>query len=282
MDDEPLQAKVLCDALEVQGYTATCVTSSEAALEMLRDQVFDLILANLNIPQMDGIAFLRAAREIDPDLVSVVITGHGAVDSVSQAIEAGALDYVLKPFKLDVVLPVLSRARAVQRLRLENIHLQQAVGIYELSMVIRLTLDFEAVLQKVANAAMGHAQVRSVAMLVPIEDGKALRVAVAKGEDAERDDAKRIPFNRSLSRWVERSLKRLSRLNELADAQAALPLSLSNTRRRIDSHAGRRQVHRDSQLYFKESGAPGLCGADQSAEYSGGRGGISSRRCLAA
>src|SRR6202042_2503995 len=101
--------------------------------------------------EMDGIAFLRAAREIDSDLVGIIMTGQSTIDSAARALDAGALDYIVKPFNLSAVLPVLRRARGVRQLRLENIHLQQAVGIYELSMVVGSTLDFDAVLQKVAD-----------------------------------------------------------------------------------------------------------------------------------
>jgi PAS domain S-box-containing protein len=225
LDGDTAPMKILCDALEPQGYSTTCMTSAVEALAILREQAFELVLTDLSMPEMDGIAFLRAAREIDPDVVGIVMTGQDA-DNAALAMAAGALDYLVKPFRLSAVLPVLARARAVRRLRLENIHLQQAVGIYELSMVIRLTLDFDTVLQKVADAAMAHNQVSGVSMLVPIEDGKALRVAVARGENAVQDEGKRIPFSRVISRWVERSLKRVSRLNELADVQAAWPLSL--------------------------------------------------------
>jgi two-component system cell cycle sensor histidine kinase/response regulator CckA len=227
VDGEPTQMISMCEALEVRGYAITWLTSAAAALATLREQVFDLVLADLHMPEMDGIAFLRAARQIDSDLVGIVMTGQDAEDHAAQAMEAGALDYIIKPFDLSAVLPVLARARGVRQLRLENIHLQQAVGIYELSMVIRLTLDFEAVLQKVADAAMEHAQVTGVSILLPTEDGKALRVAVARGENAAGDEGKRIPFSRAVSRWVERSLKRVSRMNELAAVQAALPLLLS-------------------------------------------------------
>ena len=226
VDSDAAQIKILCDSLEAEGYTTTCMTSAIDALAALRQQPFDLVLADMNMPEMDGIAFLRSAREIDPDLIGIVMTGRDE-DNAARAMEVGALDYLAKPFKLSVVLPVLTRALSVRQLRLENIHLQQAVGIYELSMVIRLTLDVEAVLQKVADAAMGHNQVSGVSVLLPIEDGKALRSAVVRGDNAARDEGKRIPFSRTVSRWVERSLKRVSRLNELADVKAALPLSLS-------------------------------------------------------
>jgi len=62
------------------------------------------------MPGMDGIELLRAAQEIDPDLVSVIMTGDGTIATAVEAMKAGALDYILKPFKLSVVIPVLERA----------------------------------------------------------------------------------------------------------------------------------------------------------------------------
>ncbi|MDQ1469876.1 MAG: two-component system, cell cycle sensor histidine kinase and response regulator CckA, partial [Bryobacterales bacterium] len=219
LDDDEDQIKLLCKTMGPTGYAATCFTSAEAALGALREQPFDLVLTDLVMPGMDGIAFLRAAREIEPDLVGILMTAQDIADSTLQAMRASVQDLLIKPFSISAVLPVLERALNVRRLRQENVHLQQAVGIYELSMVIRLTLDFEAVLQKLADAAMAHAQVRSVSMLLPTHDGSALRVAVSRGEHAERDLGKRIPFSQALAHWVQRSLKRVSRLNELADLE---------------------------------------------------------------
>src|SRR5580692_7640801 len=98
VDDEPAQMNVLCDALEPAGYTTACFASAEAALAALREQAFDLVLTDLNMPGMDGIAFLRAAREIDPDLVGIIMTGHDGLNYDGQMVESGALDYIVKPF----------------------------------------------------------------------------------------------------------------------------------------------------------------------------------------
>jgi two-component system sensor histidine kinase/response regulator len=128
VDDEARQMTALCETLRDHGYETTGYSSSAAALAALRESKFDLLLTDLMMPEMDGIAFLRAAREIDGDLVAIMMTGHGTIDSAIEAMKAGALDYILKPFKLSVVLPVLSRALTVQRLRLENAALERRVA----------------------------------------------------------------------------------------------------------------------------------------------------------
>jgi two-component system sensor histidine kinase/response regulator len=125
VDDEAPHLKALCETLSAQGYLTTGFTSPKDALSALRKQPFDLVLTDLMMPEMDGIAFLKAALEINPDIVGIVMTGHGTIDTAVSAMKLGALDYILKPFKLSVILPVLSRALVVRRLRLENAVLQQ-------------------------------------------------------------------------------------------------------------------------------------------------------------
>jgi signal transduction histidine kinase len=125
VDDEAAQMKALCDTLRDEGYETVGFTRGKPALAALRQTEFDLLLADLMMPEMDGIALLQAAREVDPDLVGIIMTGEGSIASAVEAMKSGALDYILKPFKLSVILPVLSRALAVQRLRMENADLER-------------------------------------------------------------------------------------------------------------------------------------------------------------
>jgi signal transduction histidine kinase len=125
VDDESAQMRALCDTLSVEGYVTHGFSSAQKALTSLHPGEFDLLLTDLMMPEMDGITLINAARRIDPTLDAVVMTGHGTVDTAVQAMQGGALDYILKPFKLNVILPVISRALDVQRLRRENAELQE-------------------------------------------------------------------------------------------------------------------------------------------------------------
>jgi PAS domain S-box-containing protein len=219
VEDEAAQMKALCNTLEHEGYMPIGFTSASKALSVLREQEFDLVLTDLMMPEMDGIAVLRAALEIDANLVGIVMTGHGAIDTAVEAMKAGALDYILKPFKLSSILPVLSRALAVRRLRMENIQLRETVGMHELSMAIAFALDFDTILQKVADAAFQQSQASDVSILLPTRDGKELRVAVARGQNADRIQGKRVPISDALSGWVAHSRELLSKPDELTDVR---------------------------------------------------------------
>ena len=219
VDDEAAQMKALCNTLQHEGYASTGFTSAGKALVALREQEFDLVLTDLMMPEMDGITLLRGALEIDNNLVGIVMTGHGAIETAVDAMKAGALDYILKPFKLSSILPVLSRALAVRRLRMENIQLRETVGIHELSMAIAFALDFDTILQKVADAAFQQSQASEVSILLPTRDSKELRVAVARGQHAERIQGRRVPISDALSGWVAHSRELLSKPDQLTDVQ---------------------------------------------------------------
>ena len=129
VDDEEPQMKALCETLRDQGYDTVGSTNGSDALAALRGSgaPFDLLLSDMMMPGMDGITLLREALEADPDLVGIIMTGQGTINSAVDAMKTGALDYILKPFKLSAVIPVLTRALAVRQLRFENAALARSV-----------------------------------------------------------------------------------------------------------------------------------------------------------
>lgn len=127
VDDETAQMKALCNTLKDHDYETVGFSSAKAALEAFEKNKFDLILSDLMMPEMDGIALLQTALQKDPDLVGIIMTGEGTITTAVEAMKSGALDYILKPFKLSVILPVINRALAVRRLRQENAALERRV-----------------------------------------------------------------------------------------------------------------------------------------------------------
>jgi two-component system, sensor histidine kinase and response regulator len=127
VDDEPASMRALCDTLEYEGYRTYGYTSASDALAAMRERGFDLLLADLQMPGTNGIDLIKSAQLIDPTLVAVIMTGHGALETAVAAMKAGALDYIQKPIKLTTALPVLERAIAVRQLRIEKKRLEENV-----------------------------------------------------------------------------------------------------------------------------------------------------------
>src|SRR5262245_16917052 len=124
VDDEVELMKALCESLGEQGFQVHGLFDPAAAPETLREGRFDILLSDLMMPGMDGIQLLRQALEIDPNLVAIIMTGQGTIQTAVEAMKSGAFDYILKPFRLQQVLPTLDRAMEVRRLRVENVRLR--------------------------------------------------------------------------------------------------------------------------------------------------------------
>jgi len=127
VDDEVELKNALCETLADEGFETTGVTSGVEGLKALATKDFDILLSDMMMPGMDGIQLLRKALEIDPNLVGIIMTGQGTIPTAVEAMKVGAFDYVLKPFNLQIMLPILTRAMDMRRLRLENIRLRQYV-----------------------------------------------------------------------------------------------------------------------------------------------------------
>jgi DNA-binding NtrC family response regulator len=128
VDDEVELKSALCETLADEGYATVGATGGAEGLKALEKQDFDLLLCDLMMPGMDGIQVLRKALEIDPTLVGIIMTGQGSIPSAVEAMKVGAFDYVLKPFDLKTMLPILERAMETRRLRAENVRLRQYVA----------------------------------------------------------------------------------------------------------------------------------------------------------
>lgn len=216
VDDEVRQLAALCDTLEDAGYKTTGFTSAKHALAALRETEFDLLLTDLAMPEMDGVTLLRAAQEIDPRLVGVVATAHGTIDTAVRAMQAGALDYIIKPFTLSTALPVIERAINVKRLRAENIQLREALALSEVSTTIAAVLDPDAVLNRVADAVFRNLGADGTALLTANHDRHRLEVAIVRGEAWPHLRDETYPLDESVSVWVTRTQDLIS---QATDAQ---------------------------------------------------------------
>jgi two-component system, sensor histidine kinase and response regulator len=127
VDDEASHMRALCDTLRDQGHAPEGFTNPAAALTAIEPGRFTLLLTDLMMPEMDGIALLRAALVRDPDLAAVIMTGAGTIATAVEAMQVGALDYLVKPFKASTILTVVSRALAVRDLRVRNAALERAL-----------------------------------------------------------------------------------------------------------------------------------------------------------
>src|SRR5216117_1388843 len=120
VDDEPGVRNALSGVLRDEGYTVEAVSSGEACLERMTRGAVDLIVLDVWLPGMDGLATLARLRERQVDSEVVLISGHGNIESAVRAIKMGAFDFVEKPLSLEKTVLVVSNALRQRRLEAEN------------------------------------------------------------------------------------------------------------------------------------------------------------------
>src|ERR671931_847602 len=120
VDDEPGVRTALSGVLRDEGYAVEAVSSGEACLQRLAGQPYDIVLLDIWLPGMDGLATLARMRERQVDVQVVLISGHGNIESAVRAIKMGAFDFVEKPLSLEKTVLVIRNALHQRRLEAEN------------------------------------------------------------------------------------------------------------------------------------------------------------------
>lgn len=115
VDDDPVQRRLLKNAVERYGHTAHLAENGRIAIEFLKRnrRQFNVIVLDLMMPEMDGLGFLQAAAELEIDIPVIVQTGQGGIETVVQAMRAGAFDFVVKPVSPERIAASISNALKV-------------------------------------------------------------------------------------------------------------------------------------------------------------------------
>ncbi|MBK5277068.1 MAG: response regulator [Desulfuromonadales bacterium] len=125
VDDEADIAAILKLHLEDSGYLTAWAGNGEAALEMLKDGGYSLVLMDIRMPGMNGVTVLNRIREAGLDAAVIMMTAHGNEDLAVECMQSGAVDYFSKPFSLDDMLQRVERAIANRNTLLEKQRLEQ-------------------------------------------------------------------------------------------------------------------------------------------------------------
>jgi DNA-binding NtrC family response regulator len=128
VDDEPDMAENMKRMLQTHDYAAVVETKSLRALDRIEQEQPDLILTDLRMPDLDGIALLELIRRRQLEMPVIILTAYASVDSAVEAMQKGATDYLAKPFSPQELFVKMEKAQAWNRLMQENRSLRERVG----------------------------------------------------------------------------------------------------------------------------------------------------------
>jgi len=160
VDDELAQRAVVSGFLEKQGFDVTLAESGEEALELFRQESFDLVLTDQKMPNMSGLDLLRAIQAINPETAVVLMTAYGSIAAAVSSIKGGAIDYLTKPLNLDELLFRIRQAGERRRLFIENRELRETLeGRHRIEGIIGESGQMLEVLSLVRRVAPSEATV---------------------------------------------------------------------------------------------------------------------------
>lgn len=148
IDDEKAIRKTLNDILSYEGYAVEEAADGEQGLNLFKQKNYDAVLCDIKMPKLDGIEWLTRAREINPDVPIIMISGHGNIETAVDAVKKGAFDYIAKPPDLNRLLITLRNALdkttlvAETRVLKKKVYgLQEMIGESPAMQKIRETID---------------------------------------------------------------------------------------------------------------------------------------------
>jgi len=161
LDDEAGVVEYLCDELREMGYTVAGCQSPRAALDRLAAEPFDLVVADVEMPEMRGLEFLAAVHAAQPERLVLLMTAFGSINLAVEAVKAGACDFVTKPFTIELLALALERAFRERQMRREIIRLRaRPAGPPETTLIAR-----SAAMRKVVDLAQRAALSDSTVLL---------------------------------------------------------------------------------------------------------------------
>ncbi|GAC1538098.1 MAG: hypothetical protein NVS3B10_02550 [Polyangiales bacterium] len=170
VDDEKFIRDILADFLGMEGYEVRTAEDGVAALQEISRGTYDVVISDLKMPKMGGIELLDEINRRVPNVLTVIMTGFGTVETAIDAMKRGAYDYVLKPFKVEEVVHIIQRALEKQRLAAENLRLREAVSLYKVSEAIAASLSLDEVMATVCDTAL-H-EIRADLVSTWLDDGE--------------------------------------------------------------------------------------------------------------
>src|SRR5205823_7498462 len=128
VDDEEMSRFILHEALTKRGYAVDEAPDAEAGIRKLRHRQYDLVLLDVQMPGLSGIEAIPKFKDIDPSVIIIMTTALGSKEMIMEAMSRGALDYFVKPFKMEEMEVIVKRSLERRRLEVELRNLKEQIS----------------------------------------------------------------------------------------------------------------------------------------------------------
>jgi response regulator RpfG family c-di-GMP phosphodiesterase len=209
VDDEAVIRELMTDILSEEGYNVQTAGNGKEALKLIETQPdFEVLFTDIMMPEMDGIELIRHARQVAPQIVAIVMTGHATLESARAAVKEGIYDYVVKPFNLSEIRLAVSNALERSRLTSENARLREITDLFNISEKIASIRDESALLSYILDAALDRVGADSGSVMMVAEAGDTLELVESRGLNTDTVN-RTVNIENSISGWVAQNVRPL-------------------------------------------------------------------------
>jgi two-component system, NtrC family, response regulator PilR len=127
IDDERSMRDLLAIMLKKEGYQIHLAENGKTALNSINKNVFDLVISDIRLPDIDGIEILKHIKKVSPETDVILITAYASTETAVKAVKMGAADYIYKPFDIDEMRIIIQRCISKRKLEQENVYLRKTV-----------------------------------------------------------------------------------------------------------------------------------------------------------
>jgi PAS domain S-box-containing protein len=181
VEDDPDVLNLCKQILISQGYQVEGAGDGYEAIERAKGRSFDLVLADIKMPGMNGMEAYRSIKEFNPDIVGVIITGYASIETAIEAVKLGFDGFVTKPFTPDELHAAVMKALERSRLDRENARLRALIPLFELSEVFMATIDLGELLDQVVHTAQQETKADRVSLMLLDEASGELTIEAVVG-----------------------------------------------------------------------------------------------------
>lgn len=180
VDDEEVMLKLVSKVLQDEGYQVSSFLKSKEALKRIQEDEFDLVVADIKMPEMDGIELVKRAHQLCPDLGALFMTGYASVETAKEAVKEGAYDYILKPFDLEEVKGAVAKALDKRKEQLGRVKTGDLAWLYELNKFLSSTADRKGLLKLLLGLALSHCKLTKGSIFIWDQPTEELEIYVSK------------------------------------------------------------------------------------------------------
>jgi len=181
VDDEEMIRDLCYHILTAEGYQVTTASNGTAAFEELTRNDVDMLVTDIKMPGMDGLELFERVKQLNQDIVTIFITGHGTLDTAIESLMRGVDGFVLKPFTQEELLGAVERAITRSRLQKENIRLKALIPLFEISKLLVTEIDLANLFKIITEVLVQEFSVDRVSLMLVDEASGDLLIRASHG-----------------------------------------------------------------------------------------------------